>query len=127
MANTEARFIRCLPRTEIDQLNLHRRTEGQPEIDGRFGAHPGPEVISNLGSDRLEHAAIGSSMNLASWMEELSRTLKTKAKFSDADLQTAGIPQGVTEASTHPVRGAQEPMEVWTMIYKLKTVHGGSV
>ncbi|MEL7099272.1 MAG: adenylate/guanylate cyclase domain-containing protein [Pseudomonadota bacterium] len=101
---------------EVDRLNLRRRADGQPEIDARFGVHYGPAVLGNIGTDRLEFAVIGNTVNIASRLQELSRTLGVPAVFSDTAVQAAGIPRGVTENTAHPVRGAPEPVKVWTMV-----------
>ncbi|MEO0939407.1 MAG: adenylate/guanylate cyclase domain-containing protein [Pseudomonadota bacterium] len=101
---------------EVDRLNLRRRAEGKPEIDARFGVHYGPAVLGNIGTDRLEFAVIGNTVNVASRMQELSRSLGVPAVISDAAVQAAGIPRGVTEDTEHPVRGASSPVKVWTMV-----------
>jgi len=99
----------------VDRLNVHRRTAGEPESDARFGVHYGPAVLGNIGTDRLEFAVIGTTVNIASRLQELSRTIRVPAVISDAAVQAAGIPRGVQENGEHPVRGAPDPVKVWTV------------
>ncbi len=98
---------------EVDRLNLHRRAEGQPEIDARFGVHFGPVVLGNIGEDRLEFAVIGNTVNLASRMEGLSRKLGARAVFSDDTVRAAGMTDRLRLAGAQDVRGAPDPIEVW--------------
>ncbi|MEO0391575.1 MAG: adenylate/guanylate cyclase domain-containing protein, partial [Pseudomonadota bacterium] len=80
-----------------------------------FGVHFGPVVLGNIGSDRLEFAVIGTTVNLASRLEGLSREIGARAVISDAAVQSAGVPAGLYEGGSHTVRGTSTPLAVWTM------------
>ncbi|MEO1000696.1 MAG: adenylate/guanylate cyclase domain-containing protein [Pseudomonadota bacterium] len=55
--------------------NRARGEAGQPPLLASFGLHFGPAVLGDIGSDRLEYAVIGNTVNVASRVEALTRTL----------------------------------------------------
>ena len=48
---------------------------GEPIIRASFGLHYGPAVLGDIGSNRLEFAVIGNTVNVASRIEALTRGL----------------------------------------------------
>ncbi len=101
--------------------NRQRVTAGDPVITASFGLHYGPAVLGDLGGDnRLEFAVIGNTVNVASRVEALTRTLGVQIAV------TAEMVAKVIEESTDDhcldgfkahdgceIRGVEEKMSIW--------------
>ena len=107
--------------TAVDTLNRQREQAGQPAIKASFGLHYGPVVLGDIGASRLEFAVIGNTVNVASRLEGLSRTLAASLVASDAIVQQARqqIDDGrnfadLVEQPAQAIRGLADPIPVWT-------------
>lgn len=100
--------------------NRERRRQGEPEIQVGIGIHYGETLLGDIGANRLEYAVIGTAVNVAARLEEMTRGLKAGIVMSDALYQQArqempGADQGQGFVC-HPdqiVRGLDDPMTVW--------------
>jgi len=107
----------------IDGWNQERRQRGEAEIHAGIGVHFGTAVLGDIGANRLEFAAIGTSVNVASRLEALTRPLSVRLVISDAlraqVLQEAGgavtALDGFTRRPDQSVRGIEETMTIWTL------------
>lgn len=112
-----ARAVACV-RAMVDRmaaLNALREVDGLPRIEARFGLHYGPVVLGDIGANRLEFAVLGDTVNVASRLEAMTRTLRVQAIVSDAVIQAAGTHEGFTSAPDQQVRGVAEPLAVWVL------------
>jgi len=107
----------------MDRWNRDRRRAGEPEIRAGIGLHYGPAVLGDIGANRLEFAVIGTSVNVASRLEALTRPLAARLVISDA-LRTRVMQEtgGTTDAldgmeplPDQDIRGIEEPMTVWRL------------
>lgn len=102
--------------------NTQRQAAGQPEIKGSFGLHFGPVVLGDIGVNRLEFAVIGNTVNVASRLEGLSRSLKTQLVISESLRDRvaeecgadAEMLRNLTSRPPQPIRGLDRQMPVWT-------------
>ncbi|MGI9423409.1 MAG: adenylate/guanylate cyclase domain-containing protein [Hyphomicrobiaceae bacterium] len=107
----------------IERFNDQRRAEGQPAIHASFGLHYGPVVLGDIGANRLEFAVLGSTVNVASRLESLTRELETTFVASDdaitqAKSEASDIAQdlaGLVHQPAQQVRGLESPMQVWML------------
>lgn len=103
--------------------NKERKARGEPEVRAAVGIHYGPVVLGDIGANRLEFAVIGSTVNIASRLEALTREVDAPIVVSDAVIaQMRNEPDysddsiaGLTKKPPREIRGIAEPMEVWTV------------
>lgn len=105
----------------IDAWNVERQEHGAPPIRTSFGVHFGPAVLGDIGANRLEFAVIGATVNLASRLEGLTRTLDATIVISEAamaELQADGAEAaaertGWEHIPDQVIRGLDERIAVW--------------
>ena len=75
----------------VDVWNEERHAAGQELIRIGIGAHFGPVVLGDIGSNRtLEFAVVGDTVNVASRLEGLTRALQATAVISEDLYRQAG-------------------------------------
>lgn len=100
--------------------NTERRRLGEPEIHAGIGIHYGETLLGDIGANRLEYAVIGTAVNVAARLEEMTRGLKAEIVMSD-DLRLQALKEQIGGDLTdgfesHPgqvVRGLDDTMHVW--------------
>lgn len=100
--------------------NRERRRLGQPEIHAGVGIHYGETLLGDIGANRLEYAVIGTTVNVAARLEEMTRRLKAEIVMSD-DLRLQALREQagsdlIEGFECHPdqtVRGLDQAMKVW--------------
>ena len=110
-------------RAALARLNAARAGQGQPGLDFGIALHRGPVTYGNIGSpDRLDFTVIGETVNVASRVEGLTKTLSAPilctAAVADPILDdTIGDADhaGLRPLGAHPVRGLSEPVTVFAV------------
>ncbi|MCA1511429.1 adenylate/guanylate cyclase domain-containing protein [Bradyrhizobium sp. NBAIM01] len=105
-----------------ESWNDQRAASGEPKLHVSFGLHYGPVVLGDLGQTCLEFAVIGATVNVASRLEALTRTLGCALVASDdlvsqakAELGGAAATfQSLEAREARAVRGIQQPIAIWT-------------
>ena len=99
-------------------LNEALRAEGLPPLAAGIGLHYGPVVMGDIGGEgRLEFAVIGDSVNVASRLQELTRSLEVRVLIS-RNLAEAVKAEGggglddFAEAPPQSLRNRQQPLDV---------------
>ncbi|NQV81651.1 MAG: adenylate/guanylate cyclase domain-containing protein [Alphaproteobacteria bacterium] len=111
----------------IDLWNAERAVSGDnPLLQLSIGLHFGMVVLGDIGSERqLEFAVVGDVVNVASRLEELTRTMKVRAVISEAFVEAlheqAGseanaLLAGVEAQSPQILRGRSEAVAVRTLV-----------
>ncbi len=100
--------------------NRERRRLGEPEIQAGIGIHYGETLLGDIGANRLEYAVIGTAVNVAARLEEMTRRLQTPIVMSDdlrlqslQELPGSDLARGFDCHPDQDVRGLDEPMKVW--------------
>jgi adenylate cyclase len=109
--------------TSIDEVNRERRARGEPPIKLSLGLHYGQVVLGDIGLSRLEFAVIGTTVNVASRLESLTRELKCALIASDDLVQRARAERPdlkivlgtLVEQPARSVRGIEHPVNIWTL------------
>jgi len=98
----------------LETWNESRVLQKLDKIKIAIGIHAGPAVIGAIGDDRrLEFTAIGSTVNLASRLEEVAKEKDWTLVVSSTTAAVAGIDtRSYTSAGPITLRGSAEPMEV---------------
>ena len=97
----------------MQALNADRQDAGLPGIDARFGLHYGQVVLGDIGANRLEFAVLGDTVNLASRLEALTRSLDVQVVASDAIVAAAGGEADWQRGPDQTVRGVAQPVPIW--------------
>jgi class 3 adenylate cyclase/tetratricopeptide (TPR) repeat protein len=91
-----------------------RRQQGL-DVQIRVGLHSGEVVVRSIGSDlRMDYTAVGQTTHLAARMEQLARP-GTTLLTADALRLVEGYVE-VTPLGPVPVKGLQEPVEVYELL-----------
>lgn len=101
--------------------NRERAAAGEPQITASFGLHYGPAVLGDLGGEnRLEFAVIGNTVNVASRVEALTRTLGVQIAMTGAMAQKvieeSEDDQCINGFIAHEdceIRGVEAKMAIW--------------
>jgi adenylate cyclase len=105
------------------EWNNARIARGEPMVPVSFGLHYGDAVLGDIGATRLEFAVIGSTVNVASRLEAMTRSLGVPVVVSDdllarAREESSCLPDefdGFEKKPGQPVRGLEQPLDVWTL------------
>jgi adenylate cyclase len=96
----------------LDAINQARRAAGRGELRTGIGLHLGEVIYGNVGTaGRLDFTVIGPAVNLASRIEDLTKRLSRPMLFSSAFARIC--PRPLVSLGFHPVRGLNEPEEVF--------------
>jgi adenylate cyclase len=119
--------LRCaeLMLAALAEWNDERRVAGLAEINMGIGLNYGPVVLGDLGSEHgMSFTVIGDTVNTASRLQDLTRTLETQLVAGDALVQAAvAVPadgattilQRLRPAGERQQRGRSGAINVWTL------------
>ena len=109
--------------TALDRWNGERVTAGEPPLAIGIGLNYGAAVIGDVGSEQsLAFSVIGDTVNTASRLQALTRSLATPLVVGDAVVaaakttssSAAGVLRGLEDRGEQNLRGRTEPVRVWT-------------
>ncbi|MEM7045398.1 MAG: adenylate/guanylate cyclase domain-containing protein [Pseudomonadota bacterium] len=98
-------------RQKLIDLNKTRKANGQEALDFGTALHVGEVSYGNIGSpDRLDFTVIGDTVNLASRIEGLCKTLGEPILCSEAIHRHLG--STLRSTGIHSIRGVPDPVEL---------------
>jgi len=108
----------------IASWNGERAAAGLKPVTVGVGIHAGPVVLGNIGdARRLEFAVVGDTVNVASRLERLTRTLETDLVVSAATVdlvrqqvsvqEAEALLQGIAPAPAQTICGRDEELAVY--------------
>jgi len=101
------------------RFNTKRRERDETDIRHGIGIHTGEVLAGNVGSDqRKTYAMLGDTVNLASRLQVLTKSLDTHILISQATrarLENKAL--RLQPLGRHSLRGKAEPVEVYAVAY----------
>lgn len=96
-------------------LNQTLAAAGETPIAIGIGLNSGPAIVGSIGSpQRLEFTAIGNTINVASRIEGLTKTLKEPLLLTEWTMEALRNPIPLREFDPQEVRGVNKPVRVFT-------------
>ncbi len=105
---------------QIVVWNAHRESEGLEPLRIGIGVHYGEVVLGDIGGERrMEFAVIGDTVNIASRLQDMTRTLNIAILASNTIVEavrregSGGTLEGFRDLGDHELRGREGILRVW--------------
>jgi adenylate cyclase len=106
---------RAIQRT-LAELNIIRSTRGEDPIQIGIGINTGSVTVGSIGSpERMEFTVIGNTVNVASRIEALNKTLGTSLLLSEQTRAAMREPAELRTLPPQPVKGVDALVQVFTI------------
>jgi adenylate cyclase len=103
-------------RAALEELNRQRAIQGLASFAHGVGLHSGPVLAGNSGSEEQSaYALIGDTVNVASRIQDMSKTLKWDVLASRETVSRLSFDSHAHEVGPHAIKGYSKPV----VIYKL--------
>ena len=104
---------------ELELFNQEARNEGGPELVMGIGLNTGPLVLGTVGGrDRLKCGVVGDTVNLASRIEQLTKTYDSRFLIGGSTYQGLGEHHrfSIRHVDRVAVKGKQEAVDLYEVL-----------
>src|ERR1700730_4766840 len=113
----EALAAACSIQRTLERLNATRTACGEDQIQIGIGINTGPAIVGSIGSpERMEFTVIGNTVNVASRIEALNKTLSTCLLLSKDTRDALQRAADLHELPPQPVKGVDHPVKIFTVV-----------
>ncbi len=99
----------------LDQLNADRRKRNEPALRMGIGIHTGTAIVGSIGTaKRREYTAIGSTVNIAARLQQLTKEYRVPSLVSHSTFQKVGARIRFRPIATVQARGCSQPLQIHT-------------
>ena len=114
MALAAGRDLEC----RLERLNSDLNRRGEQPIRIGIGINSGRVIVGSIGSpERMEFTVIGSTVNIASRIQALNKTLGTTLLLSRATRNALRHPLSLRALPLQCIEGVERPLETFTPEY----------
>jgi adenylate cyclase len=98
----------------LQTLNVELEAQCDTPLKMGVGIHTGPAVVGSIGSpQRMEYTAVGDTVNVASRLESLTKTVGEPMVFSAPTRRALPEHFDVKELPVQRVKGKSQPLEIY--------------
>lgn len=103
-------------RLRMEKLNTKLKLEGLPPVRHGIGIHTGSVLAGNIGStDRLSYAMVGSTVNLASRIQGVNKSMGSDILISEQTRDTLDNHFNLVKLEPVKVKGFSDPIQLFSL------------